>query len=383
MKGLPYQKRTLALVAVFVPLLGLFVYVALRSGPLAPVSVVLATVENKNISPALFGIGTVKARFTYKIGPTSPGRLKQLNVYVGDSVKSGQVLGEMDPVDLNARLQSMDAAIKRAKAQLGEAEVRHNFAQTQATRYEGLLKTRSTSEEIFATKQQDLLVAGAALTAAHQEIARLSAEKTALKEQLKNLSLIAPSDGLVVSRDVDPGTTVVAGQTVAEVIDPDTLWVNVRFDQIHAHGLAAGLPARITLRSHPGKVLSGRVFRVEPLADAVTEESLAKVVFDQIPGPFPPLGELAEITVALPPLPPAPVIPGAAVHFVDGRTGVWQVIDGDLRFTSISRGPVDLDGYLQIREGLKAGDRVVAYSENALNTRSRIHIVDHILEVDQ
>jgi RND family efflux transporter MFP subunit len=383
MKVLPYQKRTLALVAVFVPLLGLFVYVALRSGPLAPVSVVLASVENKSISPALFGIGTVEARFTYKIGPTSPGRIKQLNVHVGDRVKSGQVLGEMDPVDLDARLQSMDAAINRAKAQLKEAETRHNFAQTQAKRYEGLLNARSTSEEVFATKQQDLLVAGAALTAVHQEIARLTAERIALKEQLKSLSLIAPADGLVVSRDADPGTTLVAGQTVVEVVDSDTLWVNVRFDQIHAYGLAAGLPARITLRSRSGKVLSGRVLRVEPLADAVTEESLAKVVFDQIPDPFPPLGELAEITVALPPLPPAPVIPDAAVHFVDGRTGVWQVIEGDLRFTSISRGLADLDGYLQIREGLEVDDRVVVYSENTLNEHSRIHIVDQIPGVDR
>ena len=383
MKKLPFQKRTLALIAVLFPLLVLFVYVALRSGPLAPVSVVLATVENKSISPKLFGIGTIEARYTYKIGPTFAGRVKRLDVHVGERVKAGQVLGEMDPVDLDERIRAQDATLKRANAQLSEAQARKDYAQTQALRYEQLLKARSTSEEVVATKQQELLVAKAGLTAAREELSRVRAEREALEAQRNNLSLIAPVDGLVVSRDADPGTTVIAGQAVVELIDPSTLWVNVRFDQIHARGLAAGLSAQITLRSQAGELLTGHVLRVEPLADAVTEETLAKVVFDQIPDPMPPIGELAEITITLPTLAAAPVIPNAAIHHIDGNLGVWQVINGDLRFTAVSLGITDLEGRVQIREGLKLGDQVVAYSENALNERSRIHVVDHIPGVTQ
>jgi hypothetical protein len=55
-----------------------------------------------------------------------------------------------------------------------------------------------------------------------------------------NLRLIAPVDGVVAVRDADPGTTIVAGQAVVEVIDPKSLWINVRFDQISASGLAGG-----------------------------------------------------------------------------------------------------------------------------------------------
>lgn len=383
MNGLPFQKRTLALLAVLVPLLALFVYVALRSGPLAPVSVVLASVENKSLSPALSGIGTIEARYTYKIGPTFAGRVKRLDVHVGESVKAGQVLGEMDPVDLDDRIRAQDAILKRANAQLSETQARRNYAQTQAVRYEQLLKARSTSEEVAATKQQELLVAEAGLTAAREELSRVRAERKALEAQRSNLSLIAPVDGLVVARDADPGTTVVAGQAVVELIDPGALWVNVRFDQIRARGLAAGLSARITLRSQAGDLQAGRVLRVEPLADAVTEEKLAKVVFNRIPDPMPPIGELAEITIALPALAAAPVIPDAAVHHSDGRLGVWQVINGDLRFTPVSLGSADLEGRVQVRKGLKIGDRVVAYSENALNKHSRIHVVDRIPGVTQ
>ena len=370
--------RTLALVGVLVPLLALFVYVALRSGPLAPVSVTVQAVEAKSITPALFGIGTVEARYTNKIGPTFAGRLKRLDVHVGDQVKAGQVLGEMEPIDLDDRIRSQEAALKRAEAVLRETEARQAYAQTQARRYEQLLAARSTSEEIAAAKRQELQIADAALSAAREDLVRLRADRAAVVAQRGNLRLVAPVDGLVAARDADPGTTIVAGQAVVEVIDPKSLWINVRFDQVSATGLAAGLPARIVLRSRAGQFLSGRILRVEPRADTVTEETLAKVVFDAQPDALPPLGELAEVTVALPALAAVPVIPNAAIQRVDGKLGVWQIVDGDSRFTSVKLGAGDLDGHMQVREGLKTGDKVVLFSEKALTARSRIHVVEHI-----
>ena len=132
-----------------------------------------------------------------------------------------------------------------------------------------------------------------------------------------------------------------------------------------------------------GELQTGRVLRVEPLADVVTEEVLAKVVFDHIPDPMPPIGELAEVTITLPTLAETPVVPNAAIHHIDGKLGVWQVINGDLRFTPVSLGIADLEGLVQVQEGLKIGDQVVIYSENALNERRRIRIVDHIPGVTQ
>ena len=378
MKKLPLQGRTLALLAVIIPLLVLFIYVGLRSGPLAPVAVTVASVESRAITPALFGIGTVEARYTYKIGPTFAGRVKRLEVHVGDQVKAGQVLGEMEPVDLDDRVRSQESAFKRAEAALREAEARQAYAQTQARRYEQLFAVRSTSEEIVTTKRQELQIADAALSAAREDIVRARSDREGLVAQRSNLRLIAPVDGVVAVRDADPGTTIVAGQAVVEVIDPKSLWINVRFDQISASGLAGGLPARIVLRSRGGQTLKGRVLRVEPKADAVTEETLAKVTFDNKPEPLPPVGELAEVTVDLPALPAAPLIPNAAVQREGNKIGVWQIVDGDLHFSPVKLGASDLNGYVQVREGLKNGDQVVTYSEKALTARSRIHVVDHI-----
>lgn len=378
MKRLPLQKRTLALLAVIIPLVLLFIYVALRSGPLAPVAVTVAPVESRAIAPALFGIGTVEARYTYKIGPTFAGRVKRLDVHVGDVVKAGQVLGEMDPVDLDDRVRAQDAAFKRAQAAVREATARQAYAQSQARRYEELFATRAVSEETVTTKRQELQIADAVLAAARQDLARTRSDREALMAQRSNLRLVAPVDGVVAVRDADPGTTVIAGQSVVEVIDPASLWINVRFDQVTASGLTAGLPAQAVLRSRSNQPLKGKVLRVEPMADAVTEELLAKVTFDNRNGPMPPVGELAEVTVALPALAAAPVIPNAAVRRIDNEVGVWRVADGDLEFVPVKLGVSDLDGAVQVLEGLESGDEVVVHSEKALTARNSIHVVDDI-----
>lgn len=378
MRRLPFQGRTVALVAVIVPLLALFVYVALRSGPLAPVSVTVASVETRAITPALFGIGTVQTRYTYRIGPTFAGRVKRLDVHVGDRVKAGQVLGEMDPVDLDQRIQAQGAALKRAEAALREATARQNFARSQARRYEQLFAVRTISEELATTKHQELQIADAALSGAQEELIRVRSDGEALVAQRNNLRLVAPVEGLVAVRDIDPGTTIVAGQPVVEVIAPESLWINARFDQISASGLAAGLPASVVLRSRNGQALTGRVLRVEPMADAVTEETLAKVAFDSRPEPLPPIGELAEVTIALPALPAAPVIPNAAVRRDAGEVGVWKIVDGDARFTPVKLGAGDLDGHVQVLEGVRDGEQIVVYSEKALTAGSRIDVVDNI-----
>ncbi len=371
------NRRTLLLLAVLVPLLILLGYVALRAGPLAPVPVTVTSVENRAIAPALFGIGTVQARYTTLVGPTVAGRLKRLDVHVGDTVRAGQVLGEMDPVDLDARIRSQQATVRSTQAQMRQAQTQRDFAQTQATRYTQLFAARGTTEELLATRKQDLQAAEAALQAAQDAVERARADLAALQAQRGNLKLVAPTAGLVSARDADPGSTVVAGAPVVELIAPDSLWIDTRFDQLTATGLAAGLPARIVLRSRSNQPLAGRVLRVEPVADAVTEETLAKIVFDHMPQPLPPIGELAEVTVALPALPARPTVPDASLQRLNGKLGVWRIESGKPRFVEVKVLASDLDGRVQI-DGLAVGDRVVVYSQRAISARSNIDIVEHI-----
>lgn len=376
MKRIAVSRRTLAIVAVLVPLAALLGYVALRSGPLAPVAVTVVKVESRALRPALFGVGSVEARQLHRIGPIAPGRLKRLDVEVGDPVKAGQVLGEMDPVDSDDRLRSQEAVVKRTAATLADAAARQTYAETQARRYEQLFAEKATSEELLAARRQDLQLASAALAAAREDQARALSDLQALRAQRSSLRLAAPADGVVTSREVEPGTTVVAGQAVVELVDPRSLWVNTRFDQVSAGGLVPALPARVTLRSRRGQVLEGQVLRTELRADAVTEELLAKVGFTAVPKPLPPIGERAEVTVDLPALPEGPVIPNAAVQRQGQQTGVWTTNGDSPTFVPVKLGRADLEGHVQVLEGLKAGDAIVLHSEKVLTPRSRIHVVD-------
>lgn len=392
MKFPSIKKRTWGLIGVLALLLVSFIYVAVRSGPFAAIPVTVATVENRAITPALFGIGTVEARYTYKIGPTISGRVKQVTVQAGDRVRAGQLLGEMDPVDFDERIIAQEAQLKRAasavqaaEAQFKEVEARKSYAEAQARRYEKLLQGGYVSAEAAEAMRREHQVAEAGMAtaranidAARQDQSRVRADGEGLTRQRANLRLIAPVDGLVSARSADPGTTVVAGQSVVEIIDPKSLWINVRFDQLGSFGLRPGLPVRIALRSHTGHSIAGQVLRVENLADAVTEEIMAKVAFDAMPDPLPSVGELAVVTVALSALPVSPVAPNGSVTRIDGRLGVWMVENAKLRFAPVKVGATDLDGRVQIIEGLKAGDRIVAYSQRALTARSRIKVVDRL-----
>lgn len=385
------SRRALLMLAVLLPLLAVFVYVAFRSGPLAPVQVTAVQVEERALAPALFGIGTVEARYSQRVGPTAPGRVAQLAVDVGDRVQAGQLLATIQPVDLDQRIAAASgttarsAALEQAAAsQVADAKARLDLARSEAARGEELFKggwiTRAALDQrhqALAAAQAGLAAAQANRSAAQLERGRTAAERAALVEQKANLRLVAPRDGIVVRRLVEPGTTVVAGQAVIEVVDPASLWINARFDQTRAGGIAAGLPARVVLRSRPDGALSGSVLRVEPVADAVTEEVLAKIGFDPSAG-MPPIGELAEVTVSLPSRAKALALPNAAIHRMEGKLGVWAIRDGDLVFVPVKLGVEDAEGWVAVQQGLAKGDRVVLYSARPLKTTTRIEVVDRL-----
>lgn len=389
---LPISRRMAGLIAVLMPLLAVFAYVALRSGPLAPVPVVTSSVQAQSVEPMLFGIGAVEARYTYRIGPTLPGRVLRVDVQVGDVVTAGQVLGEMDPVDLDDRMRGQQAEIKRAEAnvlaaqsQVTDAQARREFAVGQMRRYDELVKVHAVSEESAEAKREESKVAEANLSAARanlnasrEELVRARAEYEMLRRQRANLELVAPVAGLVAARHVDPGTTVVAGQAVVDVIDPTSLWINARFDQLHTAGLRAGLRATVVLRSRPGESLRGSVLRIEPVADAVTEELLAKIVLEDPLPSLPPIGELVEVTVALPAGRVMPTVSDASVQRVDGELGVWVVNDSRLKFTPVKLGLRDLEGRVPVLAGLSEGEQVVRYSHRALHENARIKVVERL-----
>jgi HlyD family secretion protein len=375
--------------------LGLVLLMALvfmRAGPLAPVQVVVTKVGEGSIAPALFGIGTVEARRSWMVGPTAAGRVLSVTADVGDRVKKGDLLAEMDPVDIAQRLEASQATVARAgsalraaQAQLADAQARRELAGINAKRNRELAAQNFISAGALEARLQEQAsaeagyqVATANLASAGQDLARTQAEREALGRQRANVRLVAPNDGVVLSRDAEAGSTVVAGQAVLRMVDPDSLWVKMRVDQGRSAGLAPGLPAKITLRSQPQVAFNGHVARVEMQADSVTEERMAQIVFAPDSGALAKasLGEMAEVTLQLPPTSASVLVPNAGIQRVQGKAGVWRMAQGKPEFVAVRLGASDLEGSVQVLEGLAPGDTVVVYSQKALSKDTRVQIVD-------
>lgn len=387
----PIRWRHVGLILLAAVVLAAFGFVVARTGPLAPVRVTVTQAQTARIAPALFGIGTVEARRAFAIGPTQAARVLSVAVDVGDTVRAGQVLARMDPVDLDARLGALDASIARARsavdsaaAQQRDAAARLAVARIEARRYVSLGAKDFVSASAVEARSQAQTSAQAAVAAAHAtnagalaEVARLQAERAALAEQRTALDLVAPVDGIVTARDAEPGDTTVAGQAVLRLIDPASLWVKTRIDQGRSGGLAADLPARIVLRADAHSEHAGHVARVELLSDSVTEERIAQVAFDAVPRGV-TVGEMAEVTIALPTVDAAVAVPNAAVRTLGETRGVWRIDGGTLQFVAVRTGASSLDGAVQIVDGLAAGDTVVVHAERDLNEDADIRVVESL-----
>lgn len=350
-------------------------WLAMTHGPMAVPAVKVAEARRGDLQPAVFGIGTVEARLSYAIGPAQAGRVLSVRVDHGDSVKAGQVLAEIDPVDLDERMKSAGLAAQRARlnvqaaeAQAREAASRFRQAEANARRYQDLVAKHFVSQEAAESRRNEADIARAALDASNSnleairhDLARAGSDRDGVARQRANLKLVSPADGIVVAREAEPGNTVVAGQAVLRVMDPASLWVRARMDQSSSRGLQPGLPAEIVLRSRQDAALKGRVARIEIQSDSLTEERLVNVAFDQKPGEI-FIGELAEVTVKLASLKNALFVPSAAVKRVQGKTGVWRVEEGKARFFPVTIGVQTPDGRTQILGGLKPGDAVIVYS---------------------
>jgi HlyD family secretion protein len=367
-------------------------WLATSQGPLAPAKVTLAKVEQGPLVASTFGIGTVEARRSYALGPTVASRVLRVLVDQGNVVKAGQLLAELDPVDLGDRVVSGQLAAERAtsivraaEAQLAEAQSRAQLAVASARRSNELRVQGFVSQEATDAKGHEANAATAAVDAAAAQLAaarrdhdRALSDVAGVGKLRAQARLTSPVDGVVSARLVEPGTTIVAGQAVLQVIDPATLWIKARIDQSQAGGVRVGQPAEIVLRSDSRHAYRGEVQRVDWVSDAVTEERIVNVGFAALPERI-SVGELVEVTIRTAELPNVRSVPAAALKRLERQDGVWQFADGRVAFRPVKVGITTLDGRSQIVDGLNVGDAVVVHSEQALKPDAKVKIVPAIV----
>jgi HlyD family secretion protein len=388
----PKLGRKSALIAAGVGVALLLGWLVTNQGPLAPAKVTVAKAEHGALVATTFGIGTVEPRRSYALGPTVASRVQRVLVDQGDAVKTGQLVAELDPVDLTDRVISGELAVDRAasaisvaEAQLAEARSRSELAGASARRYAELRERGFVSREASDARTHEANAAKAGVDAALAQVAAARRDHARARADLAGIGklrtqarLVSPVDGVVSARLAEPGTTVVAGQAVVQVIDPASLWVKARIDQGQAGGVRVGQPAEVVLRSSAQRSYRGEVQRVDWVSDAVTEERIVNIGFTVRPEAI-SVGELVEVTVRTAELAHVRSIPAAAVKRLDRQDGVWHVDAGRVTFRPVKVGITTLEGRSQIIDGLHDGDEFVVHSEQALKPDARVKVVGAIV----
>jgi HlyD family secretion protein len=345
----------------------------------APVGVRVAHPEG-NVAVQVFGLGTVEARVTSKVGFKVAGVLVDLAADVGDRVPKGSVLARLDNREQSARAARASAAVQLTEANLqkataGFAKAQANFANAKAIneRRQKLVQSSTTSVESAETAKTTQETTRADVDLASSDIAVAKANINDAKAQLQQESatldfhtLAAPYDAMVIARLKERGSALGAGEPVFTLIDPKSVWALAFIDESKAGEIKVGAPADIVLRSLPAKKFSAKVARIEPESDRVNEERRIAIAFDAIPEDF-HLGEQAEIYITTMRLPQALLVPEAAIIGLGKSRGtVWTVEDGHLQQREVTFGHRLLDGRYEVTGGLPDKALVLVQLRNGL-----------------
>lgn len=364
-----------------------------------PVQVTTTAVVEREISPAIQGVGTVEAKVVVQLAAKIPGRVIAINADQGDAVRKGQPLIELENSEARAEVERAQAALERAKlampaqqaavlraqaalsaadAAIARAQANRTLAHANAARWRKLNATgdvpamdaeardtaaQSADEELKSADAQrqatlkEIAAQEAGLKIAQNEIATAMAAVASVQAKKADTIIASPIDGFVVSRELEPGAAVGVGTPILKLADMRTAWVTVFVDEREAGPIAVGDAADIALRSLPDKTLRGKIARIRRESDRVTEQRAVDITFDE-PPPRLTLGEQAEATIR-PTTTKAVALPLAAVVHTPDGTGAWTIVNGKLQFRRARLGTVDPAGWIAVIEGFKVGEQVV------------------------
>jgi HlyD family secretion protein len=356
------QRGVLLVLAVAI---GAGLLFAAWSAFITPVRVSVAQAE-RNVAVQVFGLGTVEARVTSKIGFKVAGVLVDLAADVGDRVPRGTVLAMLDNREQSARVARAKAAVELTEASLQKAtagleKAKANYANATAIseRRQKLVQSSTTTVEAAETAKtaQDTTRADVDLASSDVAVARATIGDAKAQLQLESATLdfhtlAAPYDAMVTARLKERGSALAAGEPVFTLIDPKSVWALAFIDESKAGEIEVGEPADIVLRSLPAKKFSAKVARIEPESDRVNEERRIAIAFDALPDNF-HLGEQAEIYITTMRLPRALLVPEAAIIGLGKNRGtVWTVEEGHLQQRDVTFGHRLLDGRYEITGGV-------------------------------
>ncbi len=201
-----------------------------------------------------------------------PGRLAEVRAHEGDAVTSGQVVAVLASDEVTARLHAAQAAVASARAQKNRAAAASAQAGKDAARFADLL-ARGSVDRMHAEQMQLAAVsARTVLQQADQQISQADAARREAQAVLDELTLKAPSGGVVVNRLREPGEVVAAGAGVVELVDLNKLYLKVYVPENQIGKVRLGLPAQLHTDAFPDQVFEARVTHIGSKAEFTPKE---------------------------------------------------------------------------------------------------------------
>jgi len=288
-----------------------------------------------DIALKVFGIGEVGAKTLYNVSAGVNAKLISLATDEGQWVKQGEMIAAFDSVDLPIQVEEAKIGVQKARSELIalEKELKSLQAQKQLAlvtynRYAKLKKQSFASQSEYDKAQADLKVIEAQIeaTKAHinsskTEVLRASKSVKALEEKLSRYTVYAPVDGYVIAKKADLGQTLLAAQTLFEIVRSDDVWVKGYIDERISGDVKVGAKATIKLRSSK-KQYDAYVKRIAPQSDAITQEREVDVAFENLPIPF-YINEQAEVYIDTKELKNVVIVPAVTLVYKDDISGVW------------------------------------------------------------
>ena len=295
-----------------------------------------------------FGIGNVGAKEIYNITALTASKIKALHTDEGEWVKKGQLLVEMDAVDLPELVKEAKISVQKAQMEVTASRkdldalyAQRDLALVTYNRYKKLKiqSFASQSEYDKAKADLDAIKAQIAATKAHidsamQEVKRAQTSVKALEVKLSRYKIYAPVDGYVIAKEAEIAQSVVPTQSIFKIVNPQEVWIRTYIDERISGDIKVGQKAAITLRSHADKKFAGIVKRIVAQSDAVTQEREVDVAFEKLPIPF-YINEQAEVLIATQTLKDIVKIPTEVIVHKDGKSGVWIVENEKAHFQKV------------------------------------------------
>ncbi|MDB5460300.1 MAG: efflux transporter periplasmic adaptor subunit [Caulobacteraceae bacterium] len=277
-----------------------------------------------------------------------PGYLKAWHVDIGDTVRKGQLLAEIDTPDLDQQLAA-------ARADLATARANEALSRSTAARWKNLLARDAVSQQEYEEKAGDLAAKSSVVNAASANVGRLQAT-AAFKR------IVAPFDGVITTRSTDIGALISAGNaaeaplfTVSQV---DRLRVYVNVPQSYSAQIHKGMTARLTAPERPGESFTATVVGDAQAISAQTGSLLVQLQFDNRGGKL-KAGGYAQASLALPGGAGLARIPASALITDEHGVQVATVGPGNrvvMRKVTVGR---DLGPFIELSSGLAPNEKVI------------------------